>query len=189
VARVRANNTLVLLPGKARSAFAAPRRIGSGWNAITLIEAAGDYDGDRVPDLLARDASGRLFVYPFNRNLTLKARRIIGAGFQGMASVVGTGAFDKDAHGDVVALRASDRALILFRGRGSRTLLGGSLLARAQNDLAQVLGVGDYNGDGTADVMARSSAGRLWLYPGNGAGAVRGRQPVRGGQGAGHVLG
>ncbi|WP_084033605.1 IPT/TIG domain-containing protein [Arthrobacter sp. 35/47] len=27
----------------------------------------------------------------------------------------------------------------------------------------------DFNGDGTVDVLARDSAGRLWLYPGNGA--------------------
>jgi len=33
------------------------------------------------------------------------------------------------------------------------------------------------------------AAGSLWLYPGNGLGGVAGRQPVRGGEGAGHVLG
>jgi len=133
--------------------------------------------------------SGNLFVYPFNRNLTLKARRTVGTGFRAMTSVVGTGAFDRDAYGDVVALRASDKALILFRGRGSGSLLGGSVLAGAQKDLVQVLGVGDYSGDGKVDVMARSASGSLWLYPGNGLGGVYGRQPVRGGQGAGHVLG
>lgn len=189
VARVRTNNTLVLLRGQPGSGFAAPRSIGRGWNAFNRLEAAGDYDGDGVPDLLARDAGGNLFVYPMMRNLTFKARTSIGVGFQGIQSVVGTGAFDRDAYGDVITLRAGDRALILYPGGGGRVLRAGILLARAQNDLTQILGAGDYNGDTLADVIARSGDGRLWLYPGNGLGAVLSRQLIRGGQGAGHVLG
>ena len=35
---------------------------------------------------------------------------------------------------------------------------------------------GDFNGDRTADVLAReASTGYLWLYPGNGAGGWRPR--------------
>jgi stage II sporulation protein D len=51
-----------------------------------------------------------------------------------------------------------------------------------------VLGVGDDNGDGTADLGARSDDGRLWRYPGNGQGGLAGRRPVRGGEGVGHFL-
>jgi hypothetical protein len=73
--------------------------------------------------------------------------------------------------------------------RGFTALQCPAVLATAQNDLAQILGVGDDNGDGTADLMARSNDRCLWLYPGNGQGGVAGRQPVRGGEGAGHVVG
>jgi hypothetical protein len=190
VARVRTNDTLVIRLGQAGSTFAAPTTVAAGgWNSLPLVDAAGDYDADGVPDLLARDAAGNLFLYPFNRNLTLKARRVIGTGWQAMASVAGVGAFNQDAYGDVIALRGSDHALILFRGTGAGRLQSGSVLATAQNDIAQILGLGDYNGDGAADLMARSAAGRLWLYPGNGQGGLASRQPVRGGEGAGHVIG
>jgi hypothetical protein len=189
IARIRTTSRLAILLGRTGSAFDAPRVIGLGWNALTLVEAAGDYDGDGVPDLLGRDAGGRLLVYPLTRTLAFKAPKVIGVGFQGMRSVVGTGTFDKDAYGDIVALRASDHALISFRGTGSRGLLPGVVIARAQNDVAQILGVGDYNGDGAADLMARTGVGSLWLYPGNRLGSVAVRQPVRGGEGADHVLG
>ena len=193
VARVSASDSLVLMRGLPGSTFAAPIVIagsGSGWNAFDLLETAGDYDYDGVPDLLARDTSGMLFVYPFSRNGSFKARLTVGTGgWQGMLSVTGAGAFNSDANGDVMALRASDHSLIFYRGDGPTALQDPVVLMAAQNDLAQIMGVGDYNGDGRADLMARATDGLLWLYPGNGAGALGGRQPVRGGEGAGHVLG
>jgi hypothetical protein len=189
VARVRTDNTLVILLGQAGGSFAAPVKIGSGWNAFTLIESAGDYDYDGVPDLLAGDANGGMLVYPLQRNLTFKPSLVVGARWEPMLSVVGVGAFNTDANGDVVALRATDHALILYRGAGSAALTDSSLLATGQDDLVQILGVGDYNGDKTTDLIARSGDGRLWIYPGDGKGGLAARQPVRGGEGAGHVLG
>ena len=189
VARVRTDDTLVLLLGQAGSTFAAPVPIGAGWNAFTLVEPAGDYDYDGVPDLMARTASGALFVYPMRSNLTFKPRITIGAGWQAMLSAAGAGAFNGDANGDVIALRARDHALIFYRGNGPNGLQDAVVLKTLQNDLAQILGVGDYNGDKSADVLARSVDGRLWVYPGNGKGTLGGRQPVRGGEGAGYVLG
>ena len=189
IARVRTNNTLVLLLGQAGSTFAAPVKLGAGWNAFTLIEPAADYDYDGVPDLMARTASGALFVYPMRSNLTFKPRLTIGAGWQSMLSAAGAGAFNGDANGDVIALRARDHALVFYRGNGPNPLQDAVVLKTLQNDLAQILGVGDYNGDKSADVLARSVDGRLWVYPGNGKGTLGGRQPVRGGEGAKYVLG
>ena len=189
VARVRPDDTLVLLLGQAGSTFAEPFKIGAGWNAFTLVEPAGDYDYDGVPDLMARDANGRLFVYPLLRNMTFKPRMTVDSGWLGMLSATGAGAFNSDSNGDVIALRASDHALVLFRGDGPTPLQDSVVLKTAQNDLAQILGVGDYTGDKSFDLLARSGDGRLWVYPGNGTGTLGGRQPVRGGEGAGYVLG
>ena len=33
--------------------------------------------------------------------------------------------------------------------------------------MTAIVGVGDFNGDGHPDVLARDSSGTLWLYPGN----------------------
>jgi hypothetical protein len=180
---------LVFLHGQAGSTFVAQAAFGAGWDAFDLVQAAGDYDGDGAPDLMVRNAAGQLIVYPMTRTFGFKPQRVIGNGFQGMHDVVGVGAFGKDAYACVVALRASDHALILYRGTGSGGLRAGVVLAAAQSDITQILGAGDYNGDGVADLIAKSASGSLWLYPGNGLGGVSARLQIRGGEGAGHALG
>jgi hypothetical protein len=183
------SGSLVFLRGQAGSTFVAQAPVGSGWESLDLVEAAGDYDGDGAPDLLGRSAAGRLYVYPMTRAFGFKPPITIGNGFQGMHAVVGVGAFGKDAYADVIALRASDHALILYRGTASGGVLAGVVLAAVQSDITQILGAGDYNGDGAADLIARSASGSLWVYPGNGLGAVSARLQIRGGEGAGHAIG
>ncbi|GAA1255171.1 FG-GAP-like repeat-containing protein [Oryzihumus leptocrescens] len=190
IARVGTDDTLDLMLGQSNGTFGAPRVIGNGWEAFDLVEPAADLDYDGVPDLLARDASGNLLLYPFHRDGSFGPRVTLGVGWQGMASVVGVGAFNNDANGDVVALRASDHALVLYRGDGATALQDSFVMATGQDDLVQLVGVSDYNGDGAADLIARSANGDLWLYTGNGAGGLNpGRQPLHGGEGAGHVIG
>ena len=64
------------------------------------------------------------------------------------------------------------------------------MLSSRQTDLTQILGVGDYNGDGGADIVAAGSGGRVWLYAGRGDGTLwPGRQPMTGGLGTGQYLG
>ncbi|HEX8971206.1 FG-GAP-like repeat-containing protein [Oryzihumus sp.] len=190
VARVPSSDTLQFIPGAAGGTFGTPRVIGrGGWNAMTLIEAAGDLDNDGVPDLIARDAYNNLRRYSPRRDLTFKPTMVIGTGWQGITSVVGAGAFNSDANDDLVGLRASDHALLLFRGAGPGILKDYVVLRSGQNDLAQLIAVGDYDGDGRNDVLARSTTGQLWLYTGNGVGGLNpGRQPVFGGS-TGKVLG
>ncbi|MHB1472274.1 MAG: peptidoglycan recognition protein family protein [Dermatophilaceae bacterium] len=58
------------------------------------------------------------------------------------------------------------------------------------NDNAWSTGVSAIgNFDVVADVLAVSNDGRLRVYPGDGNGGLAGCQPVRGGEGVGHVLG
>jgi hypothetical protein len=79
------------------------------------------------------------------------------------------GDFNSDAHADVVA-RSSSGALYLYRGNGAGGWLNppGIQFGSGWNGWT-ILSPGDFDGDGHNDILARDSAGTLWLYPGNGA--------------------
>ncbi|WP_329284111.1 VCBS repeat-containing protein [Streptomyces sp. NBC_00691] len=49
--------------GNYRTPFTSRTRIGSGWNAYNAIVSSGDLDFDGKADLVARDASGALWLY------------------------------------------------------------------------------------------------------------------------------
>ncbi|MDQ1535681.1 MAG: hypothetical protein QOE58_74 [Actinomycetota bacterium] len=44
--------------------------------------------------------------------------------------------------------------------------------------VSSMVWVSDFSGDGVTDLVARDSAGRLWLYPGNGSGGFRPRHQL-----------
>jgi hypothetical protein len=167
-----------------------PTVIGRGWGVFDLVEAVGDFSNDGIPDVIARTSGGELRMYVMTRSMTFGWWIQLGLGWQGMRSVTGTGAVNADYNGDVVALRDSDGAVLLYRGSGPGTLNDAVVAIPGQTDLVRLLGVGDFNGDRTNDLMAEDDDGKLWLYPGNGtSGFSASRQPVRAQVGVGDVLG
>jgi hypothetical protein len=64
IARERATGYLWLYPGNGTGGLLARVRLGGGWNSMTTVMGAGDLDGNRVPDVVSRDVSGNLWLYP-----------------------------------------------------------------------------------------------------------------------------
>jgi hypothetical protein len=63
LARQTSNGYLWLYPGNGTGGWLPRVRVGSGWGGMTAVMSPGDLDGDRTPDVLARDPSGRLWLY------------------------------------------------------------------------------------------------------------------------------
>ena len=67
--------------------------------------------------------------------------------------------------------RQLDGASVLFSGNGSGGFLKNPrVIGVGWSSYTSVFSPGDFDGDGKSDVIARSSAGLLYLYPGNGTG-------------------
>ena len=162
------SGALLLYPGNGSGGFGRMRQIGSGWNGMNVVTAAGDFDKNGRRDLVARDGSGRLFLYSGNGTGGFAGSRQIGWGWGGMDAVLGVGDLDMNGTVDVLARRASDGVAILYPGNGA----GGFSRPRTAGDLrglTLVTAVGDWDGDTRPDVVSRDSAGRLLLHPSDGA--------------------
>jgi serine protease len=136
---------------------------------FSAVLAAGDFTGDGKADVLARENSGFLWLYPGNGSGGWLARRQVGAGWNSFTSLVAPGDFNGDRRADILA-RDGAGALWLYPGDGRGGWLPRVKVGSGWNGFTALVGPGDINGDGKADVLARDTTGALWLYPGNGRG-------------------
>jgi hypothetical protein len=151
-------------PGKA---VAAPGEIGT--RSASSGANSGDFTGDGVPDILARQAdNGTLKVYPhsgaFNGTSTYQAAVPINYGWGGFRWV-GQGRINGDTLGDVVSIGYDGTMRVYphsgtFNGTG--TLTAASIVGYGWN-VNDLVAFGDITGDGYDDIVARG-AGTDYAY-------------------------
>jgi hypothetical protein len=173
--------------------LAPPLEVGAGWGSMTTILSTPDFNGDGRADLIARDASGRLWLYPGVTGTTWGKRIQIGSGWQGFTWIGSPGDFNGDRTADLLAADAAGnlylypatgrggwgRGFIVGRGWQGFSLITG-IGPLPTGRFVQQQGVGDLNGDGARDLVARDAAGKLWLYGGTGTGGWRPRVAIPG---------
>lgn len=105
----------------------------TGWNGMSVIAGRGDYTGDGLADLVTRNSSGNLLIYPGTGSATADA--VLGTtitaattGWNDYVSVFSTGDNNGDGKTDLIAVDAAG-ALWLYKGTGSTT---GPFSARVQ---------------------------------------------------------
>ncbi|MFD5765623.1 FG-GAP repeat domain-containing protein [Streptomyces sp. NPDC127049] len=92
----------------------------------------------------------------------------IGRGWQVYNSIVGPGDLSGDGKGDLLA-RDRSGVLYLYKGDGTGTKLSSRIrVGSGWGVYNTILGAGDYTGDGRNDLLARTTGGDLYLYPGTG---------------------
>lgn len=147
--------------------------LGSGWDTMSAIVSGHDYNLDGKVDIIAREAStGILWLYPGTGYRSELGHRIqIGNSWNAMRNLTGVGDLDHDGIPDMLAVRKSDNCLYFYGGRGDGLFERAVSLGCGWGEMNMVSAVGDFDGDGNTDWIARlASDGRLFLYHGNGAG-------------------
>ncbi|MDX2563810.1 VCBS repeat-containing protein [Streptomyces sp. TX20-6-3] len=107
----------------------------------------------------------------------------IGSGWGVYNSLVGAGDLSGDGKGDLLA-RDRSGVLYLYKGNGQ----GDKFATRVKvgsgwGAYNKILGAGDYTGDGRTDIVARTSGGDLYVYPGTGNAAAPFKTRVKVGTG------
>lgn len=153
--------------------------LSTGWQAYNKLVVPGDLSGDGKPDLLARSTAG-LYLFPGTGTGFGAGIKVGGAGWGQFDQLVGADDLTGDGLADLVTRNSS--GLFVYPGNGSST--GYPFQARTQIggpgwlQYNQLVGGTDYNGNGTADLAARSYDGTLYLYDGKGTGTFQARESI-----------
>ena len=172
-------------PGTRGPLEAAPVVIGVGWGGFTPFGVA-DYNGDGHMDIIARQdfyyagdgtPAGSLWMYPGAGGrgpLNQSARVQIGNGWTGFTPF-GVVDWDSDGHADIIARNDfafagyATGSLFKYPGNGGALDQNARVLIDTNWSGYTPFGLGDYNGDGHPDIIARNdTAAYLALMPGNG---------------------
>ncbi|MFK0109956.1 FG-GAP repeat domain-containing protein [Streptomyces sp. NPDC091217] len=151
------------------------RTVATGWQIYNKVAAPGDMNGDGKADLLARTFSGTLYYYPGLGTGAFGSRVKIGTGWQQYDELIGAGDLNGDGVGDLLARTPAG---VLYRYQGRK---GGTFNAKVKDSRTewasynQIIGGGDWDGNGRTDLLARDFSGNLWFYAGNGNGTFAAR--------------
>ncbi|WP_392892743.1 FG-GAP repeat domain-containing protein [Streptomyces sp. LN699] len=160
-------------------------RIGGGWQVFNQLEAVGDIAGGAAADLVARDASGVLWLYEGKGDGNFAARTKIGGGWGGYSRLTGGSDLDGDGRSDLLA---TDTAGTLWfyksTGNASTPFAARVKLGGGWGIYNQLTAVGNITASAAGDLLARDTSGVLWLYEGKGDGNFAARTKIGGGWGA-----
>lgn len=156
---------------------------GIGWNIAVFI-TAGDVTGDGRPDIVTREADGRMWLYPHTGRTTgppFDTRHVIGANWQHTTAMLLADVTD-DSRPDVVA-RDTDGFLWIFPPPPALAAWNFDAdtpyHAGAGWEAYDQLQLADVNGDSRPDVLARDTTGTLWIFPHTGAAPGTNPWPTR----------
>jgi hypothetical protein len=131
------------------------------------VAGIGDFDGDGKADIVWRNSStGENYVYLMDGTAIKPGEGYIRTVADANWQVAGVGDFDGDGKDDILWRNAVTGENYLYPMDGL-TIKPGEGYLRTVADLGwKVVGVGDLDGDGKADVLWRnSSTGQNYLYP------------------------
>lgn len=176
---VRTKNRLLLQRGYGTGRFAPATRVAGSWSGYNRL-VAGDFNGDGRSDLVARSSKGKVLLLPGRGDGTYGAALGPATNLKTMRWITGAQMVG-GAGADLIGV--TGKSLVVVANRDTFEL-GAPIdtgVSFAGMDL--LLNAGDVNRDGFGDVLTRNPAGELWLFAGNGTGALAPGRVLGGGWG------
>lgn len=137
-----------------------------------------DWNRDGRDDIMTVDAAGDLWLYTATPNINLvmddtnafNPRVKMGIGWGTFKNLVGVNDVTGDGYSDLIAVDTSGTGTL----RIYPSIAGGNhgspiIVGSDWNQYAQIVPIGDLNGDGKNDILALSKNGSVWYYAGTGA--------------------
>jgi hypothetical protein len=167
---VRNDGDLIRFPDLGHGKMGTPVDLGPGWGRYDTLLAT-DFNGDRIPDLIARNAvDGSLTLYAGDGHGGLLGHSLLtSASFSQYSLLSAPGDWDNDGYPDLLA-RSPDGTLCLFRGDGRGALQNTSCIriGSGWRGFDAVVTPGTWDEDDQVDLLARTPNGSLWLATGAG---------------------
>ncbi|MEN8704792.1 MAG: FG-GAP-like repeat-containing protein [Nocardioides marinisabuli] len=165
---VTASGAVDVRPGR-EDGFGETTRTATATEGHDLVTAVGDVDGDGLADLVGRDGD-RLEILSSRGDGRFRAASST-TGWAGYDALAGSD-LDGDGYADLVARRA-DGTMLWHRGSASGFGAAQPLAGAGSGSGWDVVsGLGDWNGDGHADLFVRRTGGHGYVLPGRGDGSV-----------------
>ena len=158
--------------GQSDLSTATKHYLGAGWNQYDTILAPGDLNSDGLPDLLARDRSGNLWLYPGNGRGGFGKRVWISRGWNTYNLLTASGDLSGDGIVDLVVRDRSGKLwMYLGNGRGGfqahRTYLGADWAP-----FNTIVAAGATDNLGRNQIVARMPDGWLDVFTATGKGGL-----------------
>lgn len=137
-------------------AIAGSNGLGSGWQ----IAGVGDFNGDGISDVLWRNTTtGYVTEWLGTSNGSFVTNNAAGTGAAGTGwQIVGTGDFNGDGISDILWRNTATGYLTEWLGTNSGSFAPNSGAGTGAADNSwQIVGTGDFNGDGISDILWRNT--------------------------------
>lgn len=169
LARRKSDGTMWLYRGTNFGAYGSAKQVGKGWNGLDQLTILPDINGDKQPEMLARNSAGKLLRY----KVTLTGAQYVnevGSGWGSIIKVISLGDMTRDGVADFVAIAANGN-LYRYSLNRSGKVVSTAHVGRYWQSMSQAFSPGDMDGDGIRDLVARRDDGTLFFYKNQGNGS------------------
>jgi ELWxxDGT repeat protein len=134
-----------------------------------------DFNGDGFSDILWHNDSGQVAIWEIKGTSQIEGGSQVLATNPGPSwTEVASGDFNRDGHSDILWQNANGQAAI-WEMNGTNQIAGGSqLVGPNPGPNWKVVGTGDFNGDGLADILWQNASGQAAIWEMNGTNQIGG---------------